>query len=73
MGVEGRSRGGEERRVRYTVFGILEREGKVKVEIVKDVTAETRLMEAIKKVKRGSIIYTDKFKAYDGLVILGLT
>jgi len=73
LGVEGRSRGGEERRVRYTVFGILEREGKVKVEIVKDVTAETRLMEAIKKVKRGSIIYTDKFKAYDGLVILGLT
>jgi transposase len=30
---------------------------------VKDVTAETRLTEAIKKVKRGSIIYTDKFKA----------
>jgi transposase len=53
------------------VFGILEREGKVKVEIVKDVTAETRLMETIKKVKRGSIIYTDKFKAYDGLVMYG--
>jgi transposase len=51
------------------VFGILEREGKVKVEIVKDVPAETRLMEAIKKVKRGSLIYTDKFKAYDSLVI----
>jgi transposase len=53
------------------VFGILEREGKVEVEIVKDVTAETLLREAIKKVKRGSIIYTDKFKAYDGLVICG--
>ena len=26
-------------------------------------------MEAIKKVKRGSTIYTVKFKAYDGLVI----
>jgi transposase len=51
------------------VFGILEREGKVKVEVVKDVTAETRLMETIKKVKRGSIVYTDKFKAYDGLVM----
>jgi transposase len=38
------------------VFEILEREGKVKVEIVKDVSAETRLMETIKKVKRGSII-----------------
>jgi transposase len=53
------------------VFGILEREGRVKVEIVKDVTAETLLRETIKKVKRGSIIYTDKFKAYDGLVIYG--
>jgi len=45
--------------------------GKVKVEIVKDVTAETRLIETIKKVKRSSIIYTDKFKAYDGLVMYG--
>ncbi len=53
------------------VFGILEREGRVKVEIVKDVTAETLLRETIKKVKRGSIIYTDKFKAYAGLVIYG--
>ena len=52
------------------MFGILEREGKVK--IVKDVPAETRLMETIKKVKRGSTIYTDKFKAYDGLLIYGL-
>jgi len=51
------------------VFGILEREGKVKVEIVKDVTAETLLRETIKKVKRESIIYTDKVKAYDGLLI----
>jgi transposase len=58
-------------KVKIPVFGILEREGKVKVEIVKDVTAETLLMETIKKVKRGSIIYTDKFKAYDGLVMYG--
>jgi Transposase and inactivated derivatives len=49
------------------VFGILERNGKVKVEIVKDVSAETLLRETIKKVKRGSLIYTDKFKSYDGL------
>jgi transposase len=37
------------------VFGILEREGKVEVEIVKDVTAETLLREAIKKVKGGAL------------------
>ena len=53
------------------VFGILERSGKVKVEIVKDVSAETLLRETIKKVKRGSLIYTDKFKSYDGLVMHG--
>jgi len=53
------------------VFGILEREGKVKVEIVKDVSAETLLKETIKKVKRGSIIYTDKFKSYDSIVLYG--
>jgi len=53
------------------VFGILERNGKVKVEIVKDLSAETLLRETIKKVKRGSLIYTDKFKSYDGLVMYG--
>ena len=37
------------------MFGILEREGKVEVEIVKDVTAETLLREAIKKVKGGAL------------------
>ena len=44
------------------VFGILERGGKVKVEVVKDVKAETLLKETIKKVKRGSLIYTDKYR-----------
>ena len=46
------------------VFGILERNGKVKVEIVEDVSAETILRETIKKVKRGSIIYTDQFNGF---------
>ena len=45
--------------------------GKVKVEIVKDVKAEILLKETIRKVKRGSLIYTDKFKSYDGLVMYG--
>lgn len=53
------------------VFGILEREGKVKVEIVNDVTSETLLTLAIKKVKRGSLIYTDRYRSYDGLVSMG--
>jgi len=45
--VEGRSRGGGAKG-KIPVFGILEREGRVKVEVVKDVTAETLLRETIK-------------------------
>lgn len=53
------------------VFGILERQGKVRVEIVEDVSAESLLRATIKKVKRGSLIYTDRFRSYDGLVMYG--
>ncbi len=53
------------------VFGILERDGKVKVEVVKNVTEETLLSLAIKKVKRGSLIYTDQYRSYNGLVAMG--
>ena len=53
------------------VFGILERGGKVRVEVVQNVSGETLLTMAIKKVKRGSLIYTDKFRSYNGLVSYG--
>jgi transposase len=53
------------------VFGILERGGKVSVEIVKNVTAETLMKETMKKVRRGSIVYTDKWKGYDSLMFSG--
>ena len=53
------------------VFGILERQGQVKVEVVKDVTAETLLTETIKTVRRGSIVYTDQYKSYDTLMFCG--
>ena len=52
------------------MFGILERQGKVKVEVVKDVSCEL-LSVTVKKIKRGSLIYTDKFRSYDGLVMYG--
>jgi len=42
------------------VFGILERKGKVHVEIITNVKAKTLLTSTIKKVKKGSIVYTDK-------------
>jgi len=53
------------------VFGILERNGVVKVEVVKNVTAETLLSMAVKTVRRGSIVYTDKFRSYDSLMFCG--
>jgi len=53
------------------VFGILEREGRVHVNVVSDVSAETLLGLTVKKVRRGSIIYTDKFRSYDSLMFCG--
>jgi transposase len=53
------------------VFGILERDGTVRVEVVKDVTAESILSMTIKIVRRGSIVYTDKFRSYDALMFCG--
>jgi transposase len=53
------------------VFGILERNGKVKVNVVPNVKAETLTNEVIKVVRRGSIVYTDKFKGYDALMYCG--
>ena len=53
------------------VFGILERNGVVKVEVVRDVTAQSLLNMTVKTVRRGSIVYTDKFRSYDALMFCG--
>jgi len=53
------------------VFGILERKGVVQVEVVPDVSAQSLLSMAIKKVRRGSIVYTDRFRGYDALMFCG--
>jgi transposase len=53
------------------VFGILERDGRVSVEVVPNVRAQTVLGMAVKKVRRGSIVYTDRFRAYDTLMFCG--
>jgi len=65
-GKRGRGAGGK-----TIVFGILERGGKVSVSIVKDVKAESLLGETVKKVRRGSIVYTDQWKGYDSLMFCG--
>ena len=53
------------------MFGILERDGIVRVDVVKDVTAESLLSMTVKTVRRGSIVYTDKFRSYDALMFCG--
>jgi transposase len=53
------------------VFGLLKRNGKVYTRIVEDVSRKT-LRQIIKtKVVPESVIYTDSFKSYDGLVLDG--
>jgi transposase len=53
------------------VFGILERQGIVKVDVIKNVSAESLLGRTVKSVRRGSIVYTDKFRGYDALMFCG--
>jgi len=53
------------------VFGILERQGIVRVEVIPNVLAETLLGLTVKTVRRGSIVYTDRYQAYDSLMFCG--
>jgi transposase len=53
------------------VFGVLERQGRVNIEVVPDVKAETLLHLTVKKVRRGSIVYTDRYRSYDSLMFCG--
>ena len=53
------------------VFGLLKRNGKVYTQIIKNASSK-ELMPIIKDlVKQKSTIYTDKWSAYDGLVLDG--
>ena len=53
------------------VFGILKRDGKVHVQIVKNCSKQ-ELMPIIEgKILEGSTVHTDGWKAYDGLIING--
>lgn len=53
------------------VFGILERGGKVSVSILTNVKTESLMNETVRKVRRGSIVYTDKWCVYDSLMFCG--
>ena len=65
-GLRGRGAAGK-----VPVFGLLKRNGKVYTRIVEDVSRQT-LRQIIKtKVVPESVIYTDSFRSYDGLVLDG--
>ena len=58
-------------KTRQSFLEIPERNGKVSVSIVSDVSAKTLLGHTIKKVRKGSIVYTDKWRGYDSLMFSG--
>ncbi len=53
------------------VFGIIERKGRVWVQPVEDVSAETLMGETVRKVRSGNLVYTDKWRGYDSLMFHG--
>lgn len=56
---------------RIPVFGIIEGDGKVRVEVLRDIRAENILNSTIEKVRWGSIVYTNKFNGYNALMFCG--
>ena len=50
---------------------MLERGGRVKVEAVGNVKAQTLLASTLKRVRRGSVVYTDRYQVYDALMFCG--
>jgi transposase len=65
---EGTGRGSP---AKIPVFGILERHGHVQVTVVPDCSAESLLTQTLKTVKRGTLVYTDRWRSYDTLTFCG--
>ena len=62
---------GRSTKSKIPVFGILKRNGIVYTQIVPDVSARTLKSIINKRVRNGSIIYSDSWKSYNGLVFYG--
>ena len=67
----GKEREEGKRRGRYRYLGSWRGKGKMRVEMVEDLNAESLLRATIKKVKRGSLISTDRFRSDDGFSCMG--
>ena len=68
---QGERRSSQETESQIPVFGMTERDGKVKVEVVRDINPEHILNQTIEKARSGSIVYTNKFRGYDALMFCG--
>ena len=69
-----RRRGGKRGRGapdKIPVFGLLERGGRVSVTVIRDIAARTLLDLTVRTVKRGSLVYTDRYRGYDTLMCCG--
>jgi len=65
---DNRGRGASRKKI---VFGMLKRDGKVYTEVVKDCSKDTLLSIIGNKISKESIIHSDGWKGYDGLVDFG--
>lgn len=63
-----RGRGAENK---VPVFGVLKRDGKVYTQVIKNASKQELMPIVRQLVRKQSTIYTDKWKAYDGLVFDG--
>jgi transposase len=66
-----RRQGGRGLAHKIPVFGILERQGHVQVTVVPDCSAATLRDQTLRWVKRGTLVYTDRWKGYDTLTFCG--
>ena len=62
---------GRSTKSKIPVFGILKRNGFVYTQIVPDVSARTLKTIIKQRVRNGSIVYSDSWKSYNGLVFYG--
>jgi len=62
---------GRSTKQKVPVFGILKRNGQVYTQIVPDVSRETLIKIIRTKVVPDSVIYTDSWRSYDGLIVDG--
>jgi transposase len=68
---EDRRRRGRGAENKVPVFGVLKRDGRVYTQIIKNASKQELLPIVRQIVRKRSQIYTDKWKAYDGLVFDG--